>query len=96
LRARSPVYAGKNSEEGFENSGIIFLRTISLLTKKQIHKYSKPRFYMKPTTVKLATQKLPLPKRIKVKLDYRTTIIINRQSSLKIWKKIFPFAKVVS
>ncbi len=34
--------------------------------------------------------------RIKVKLDYKTTIIINKLSSLKIWKRRYPEAYIVS
>jgi hypothetical protein len=37
----------------------------------------------------------PPLKRIKVKLDARTTIMINRPSSLKVWKRIYPMAEVV-
>jgi hypothetical protein len=36
-----------------------------------------------------------MPKRIKVKLDHRTTIVINRIASLKIWKKRFPLAEII-
>jgi len=35
------------------------------------------------------------PQKIKVKLDQRTTVMINKISSLKIWKERFPFAKIV-
>jgi len=36
-----------------------------------------------------------MPTRIKVKLDHRTTIMINRIGSFKIWKKRFPLAKII-
>ncbi len=37
----------------------------------------------------------PQAQRIKVKLDERTTVMINRASSLKIWKERYPFAKII-
>jgi hypothetical protein len=40
-------------------------------------------------------QESSMRQRIKVKLDYKTTIIINKLSSLKIWKKRYPLAHVV-
>ncbi len=36
-----------------------------------------------------------MPTRIKVKLDHKTTIMINRLASLKIWKKRYPMARVI-
>jgi hypothetical protein len=36
-----------------------------------------------------------MPTRIKVKLDHRTTIVINRIASFKIWKKRFPLAEII-
>lgn len=36
-----------------------------------------------------------LVKRIKVKLDHKTMIIINKISSLAVWKKLYPEAKIV-
>ena len=33
--------------------------------------------------------------RIKVKLDEKTTVMLNRISSLKVWKARYPFAKVI-
>jgi hypothetical protein len=33
--------------------------------------------------------------RIKVKLDHRTTIMINRPSSLKVWQKLYPLAQII-
>jgi hypothetical protein len=50
---------------------------------------------MKKTELKKSERQLTLPKRIKVKLDSRTTIMINRPSSLKVWKRIYPMAKVI-
>jgi len=41
-------------------------------------------------------QKITLSKKIKVRLDHRTMIIINNISSLAVWKKKFPEAKVVA
>ena len=50
---------------------------------------------MKKTELKKTERQLTLPTRIKVKLDNRTTIMINRPSSLKVWKRIYPMAKVI-
>lgn len=36
-----------------------------------------------------------LRRRIKVQLDHRTVIMINRLSSLNVWKKIFPKAHII-
>ena len=33
--------------------------------------------------------------RIKVRLDSKTTIIINKPSSLKVWQQRYPFAQIV-
>ena len=44
------------------------------------------------------TVELPQPsllKKIKVRLDYKTVVIINRISSLEVWKKLYPEAKVI-
>jgi hypothetical protein len=35
-------------------------------------------------------------KHIKVRLDYKTTIMINRLSSLNVWKKFYPFAQIIN
>lgn len=37
-----------------------------------------------------------LTKRIKVKLDQKTIIIINKLSSLAVWKKLYPEAKIIA
>jgi len=34
--------------------------------------------------------------RIKVKLDEKTTVMLNRMSSLKIWKVRYPFARIIN
>ncbi len=34
-------------------------------------------------------------RRIKVKLDSKTTIIINKASSLKVWQQRYPFAQII-
>jgi hypothetical protein len=36
-----------------------------------------------------------LRKKIKVQLDHRTVIMINRLSSLNVWKKLFPKAHII-
>jgi hypothetical protein len=41
-------------------------------------------------------QQPSMPQRIKVKLDSKTTIIINKISSLNVWKKRYPLAHVIS
>jgi hypothetical protein len=51
---------------------------------------------MKKTELRKSEREITLPKRIKVKLDHRTTIMINRPSSLKVWKRIYPMAKVIN
>ncbi len=33
--------------------------------------------------------------RIKVRLDEKTNVILNRLSSLKVWKARYPFAKII-
>lgn len=40
-------------------------------------------------------ERITLGKRIKVRLDHRTMIIINRISSLAVWKKLYPKAQIV-
>ena len=51
---------------------------------------------MKKAELRKSERAIPVPtKRIKVKLDARTTIMINRPSSLKVWKRIYPMAKVI-
>ena len=44
-------------------------------------------------TAKAIGHKISKP--IKVKLDYKTFVILSKLSSLKMWKKKFPNAKVV-
>ena len=34
--------------------------------------------------------------RIKVRLDHKTMIVINKLSSLDVWKKLYPQAKIVA
>jgi len=41
-------------------------------------------------------KKISHPQRIKVKLDEKTTVMINKISSLKIWKIRYPLAKVIN
>jgi hypothetical protein len=41
------------------------------------------------------SKKLSLPQRIKVRLDYKTTLIISRLASFKIWKKRYPAAEII-
>ena len=43
---------------------------------------------MKPTT--------SAPTRIKLQLDYKTIIILNKRSSVKIWTKRYPNAVVLN
>ena len=49
----------------------------------------KPRRYGKMLTAKKPEE------RIKVQLDYRTTIMINRRSSFKVWKRLYPLAHII-
>jgi len=51
---------------------------------------------MKNSPVNQKNEKPSVPQRIKVKLDNKTTIIINKISSLKIWKKRYPLAHIIS
>lgn len=41
-------------------------------------------------------KKISPTQRIKVKLDEKTTVMLNRLSSLKIWKVRYPFAKIIN
>jgi len=41
-------------------------------------------------------KKVTATQRIKVKLDEKTTVMLNRISSLKIWKARYPFAKIIN
>ncbi len=41
-------------------------------------------------------QQTNLLKKIKVRLDYKTVVIINRLSSFDAWKKLYPEAKIIS
>jgi hypothetical protein len=34
--------------------------------------------------------------RIKVKLDEKTTVLLNKMSSLKIWKVRYPLARIIN
>ncbi len=45
---------------------------------------------------KVLTQQINSLKKIKVKLDHRTMIVINDISALKVWKKRFPQACIIS
>ena len=40
-------------------------------------------------------QKVTLLKKIKVRLDYKTIVIINRLSSFETWKRLYPEAKII-
>jgi hypothetical protein len=40
-------------------------------------------------------QKFSLTKKIKVRLDYRTLIVLNDLSSLDVWRKRYPEARVI-
>jgi len=52
---------------------------------------------VKKISMKKITQKsVSGSQRIKVKLDARTTIMISRMSSLKIWKNRFPESKIIA
>jgi len=41
-------------------------------------------------------KKISTQQRIKVKLDERTTVLLNKMSSLKVWKVRYPFAKIIN
>lgn len=41
-------------------------------------------------------KKTSVTQRIKVKLDEKTTVLLNRMSSLKVWKIRYPFAKIIN
>ncbi len=43
----------------------------------------------------ILTQPISLSKKIKVRLDHKTLIIINKLSSLDVWKKIYPGAQII-
>lgn len=45
---------------------------------------------------KIKKKDSPKTDRIKVKLDSKTTIIINRLESLAVWKKHYPLAQIVN
>jgi hypothetical protein len=59
--------------------------------KKSTVQSKKPKLHKSEPALRAS-----IPQRIKVKLDYKTTIIIHRLSSLKIWKKRYPDAQVVN
>jgi hypothetical protein len=61
------------------------LRTFVNIKKDKIMKLKKP----------IPSQQVTLLKKIKVRLDFKTTVIINRLSSLANWKKLYPEARVV-
>jgi len=47
-------------------------------------------------TKKLIPQQIEtLRNRIMIRLDYKTTLIINRMSSFAIWKKLYPNAEII-
>jgi hypothetical protein len=41
-------------------------------------------------------QKITNPQRIKVRLDEKTTVLLNKTSSLKIWKVRYPLARIIN
>jgi len=41
-------------------------------------------------------QKASLSKRIKVRLDHKTLIILKSLSSLETWKKLYPEARIIA
>lgn len=43
----------------------------------------------------IPVQKISLSKKIKVRLDHKTLIIINKLSSLEVWKKLYPEARII-
>lgn len=43
----------------------------------------------------ILSQKINLSEKIKVRLDHKTLIIINKLSSLDVWKKIYPEARII-
>jgi hypothetical protein len=43
----------------------------------------------------IPAQQVTLLKKIKVRLDYKTMVIINRLSSFANWKKLYPEAEIV-
>ena len=47
------------------------------------------------TKALIPEQKENLLKKIKVRLDYKTVVVINRLSSFKTWKKLYPDAKII-
>lgn len=46
------------------------------------------------SSVKMKKKNAP-QQRIKVQLDQRTTVMLNKLSSLKVWKVRYPFAKII-
>ncbi len=44
----------------------------------------------------IPAQQENLLKKIKVRLDYKTVVIINRIASFDTWKKLYPEAKIIS
>jgi hypothetical protein len=43
----------------------------------------------------ILTQKESVSKKIKVKLDHRTMVVINDISAFEIWKKKYPLAAII-
>jgi hypothetical protein len=41
-------------------------------------------------------QQVNLLEKIRVRLDYKTVVIINRVSSFDVWKKLYPGAEIIS
>jgi hypothetical protein len=63
------------------------------LLKNKLYLITPKKFMKKMDTIR--KQVVSMPTRIKVKLDHKTTIIINRLASFKIWKKRFPLAEII-
>lgn len=45
---------------------------------------------------KTLTQQVSLAKKIKVRLDFKTMVLLNNLASLEVWKKRYPDAKIVT
>ena len=44
----------------------------------------------------IPTQQANLLTKIKVRLDYKTVVVINRLSSFDTWKRLYPEAEIIS
>ncbi len=44
----------------------------------------------------IPAQQVNLLKKIKVRLDYKTVVVINRLSSLDVWKRLYPGAEIIT